>query len=136
MAPRSTFDAHLPEERAALRHRSRDYWEQRAEKLGEPVADFVREVFDSDDVLSQLRQVQAIVTHLEKYPTERAQAACARASHYGATTYQAVKNILIKALDFEPLPNKPGASAFADTPRFARDPSSFMATTGGNDEHH
>jgi len=124
------------EERAALRHRSRDYWEQRAEKLGEPVVEFVREVFDSDDVLSQLRQAQSIVTHLEKYPVERAQAACARASYYGATTYQAEKNILVKALDFEPLPNRPVAPAFADTPRFARAPSSFLAVTGGDDEHH
>lgn len=35
--------------------------------MGEEVARYVREVFDCD-VLSQLRAVQAIVTHLEKFP--------------------------------------------------------------------
>jgi Mu transposase-like protein len=31
---RSTVDAHLPEHRADLRHRSRSYWEQRAGRIG------------------------------------------------------------------------------------------------------
>ena len=37
---------------------------------------YARSVFDSDDVLSMLRTVQAIVTHLEGFPRERAAAAC------------------------------------------------------------
>jgi hypothetical protein len=44
----STDESHLPAQRAALRHRSRAYWQDRAEKIGTDVADLVRELFDSD----------------------------------------------------------------------------------------
>jgi hypothetical protein len=101
---RSTVETHLPEHRADLRHRSRSYWEQRAGRIGPDTARFVREVFDSDDVLYMLRAVQAIVTHLERFPRERAEAACRRASYFGTFSYQGVKNILLRALDLEPLP--------------------------------
>ncbi len=45
--------------------------------------------------------MQAIVTHLEGFPVERARAACRRASFYG---YRGLKTILVRALDLEPLP--------------------------------
>lgn len=54
----------------------------------------MRAVFDSDDVLSMLRTVQAIVVHLETFPVERATAACKRASAYGSYEHRAIKNIL------------------------------------------
>jgi hypothetical protein len=96
----------------------------------------VRELFDSDDVLSQLRQVQAVVTHLEKFPLERAQAACRRASFYGNVSYRAVKNILMKALDLEPLPQEMIQQAlWAEPPRFARS-SRTWAETEVNHERH
>ncbi len=101
---RSTVDAHLPEHRVDLRHRSRGYGEERADRVGPATGRFVREVFDSDDVLYLLRTVQAIVTHLERFPRERAEAASRRASHFGTFSYQGVKNILVRALDLEPLP--------------------------------
>ena len=101
---RSTKDAHLPEHRADLRHRSRGYWESRADRVGPDTGRFVREVFDSDDVLHMLRPVQAIVTHLERFPQDRAEATSRRASHFGTFSYQGVKNILLRALDLEPLP--------------------------------
>jgi hypothetical protein len=51
-----------------------------------------------------LRAVQAIVTHLERFPPERAEAACRRASHFGTFSYQGVKNILVRALDLSRQP--------------------------------
>jgi hypothetical protein len=117
--PRSTLDDHLPPERSPLRHRSRAYWEERAEKLGGEVLGYVREVFDSDDVLSMLRTVQSVVTHLEKFPRERAVAACLRAQHYGSTSYGVIKNILRQGLDLAPLPAASTAPALT-APRFAR----------------
>lgn len=132
---RSTHDDHLPEGRAELRHRSRSYWEERAERLGTDVGVFAREVFDSDDVLLQLRAVQAIVTYLEKFPPERAAAAVRRASFYGSYTYQAVKNILTRALDLEPLPSSKSQQLWLETPRFARDISTLITAEGGH-EHH
>jgi transposase len=134
---RSTDDGHLPAERAHLRHRNRRYWEERADRLAEEVGRFVRELFDSDDVLSQLRQVQAVVSHLEKFPAERAQGACRRASFYGSHSYQAVKNILTKALDLEPLPtSKAVATAWADPPRFARDANEWRDDQEVSRERH
>lgn len=132
---RSTHDEHLPEGRAELRHRSRQYWEERGDRMSAEVGTFVREVFDSDDVLLQLRAVQAIVTYLEKFPIERASAAARRASFYGSFSYQAVKNILTRALDLEPLPTSKAKPAWADTPRFARDLKKLIDSEGGNECH-
>lgn len=102
--PRITNEDHLPEHRAPLRHRNRAYWQDKADELGDEVGAYVRDVFDSDDVLSRLRTVQSIVTYLEPYPRERAEAACRRASFYGSYTYRAIKNILTRGLDLSPLP--------------------------------
>lgn len=132
---RSTCDEHLPAGRADLRHRSRKYWEDRASRISADVGSFVREVFDSDDVLLQLRAVQAIVTYLEKFPETRATAAARRASYYGSHSYQAIKNILTRALDLEPLPTSKAQPTWADGPRFARDISSLVDQAVSHERH-
>ncbi|MCZ7678722.1 MAG: IS21 family transposase [Sandaracinaceae bacterium] len=126
---RSTHEEHLPEHRRDLRHRTRSYWEERAAAMGDEVATLVREVFDSDDVLYQMRAVQAIVGFLEGYPVERARATCARASFYGITSYGGIKQILVRALDREPLPNAitPKVGEL-DAPRFARNVGDLIST--------
>ena len=48
-----------------------------------------------------LRTVQAMVTHLEKFPAPRGAAACLRAEHYGSYRYGAIKNILRDGLDLD-----------------------------------
>jgi transposase len=101
---RSINPAHLPEGREELRHRGRSYWEQQGSDLGDEVGAWVRERFEAADVLSPLRQVQAVVSMLGKYPKERANNACRRARHFGVDSYQGVRDILRKALDFDPLP--------------------------------
>jgi hypothetical protein len=124
---RSTMEDHLPEGRRELRHRHRGYWEDRAEKISLEVREYISAVFDSDDVLSQLRSAQAIVTYLEKFPSERAIAACRRARFYENYSYVGIKRILTDALDLEPLPN-----AIVPTPersegfRFARSVSELV----------
>jgi transposase len=102
--PRSTKASHLPTEREPYRHRSRDFWQDRASWLGDDVRAYIAAVFDSDKEVSQLRAVQSIVTHLETFPKHRAQAACRRAHHFGCFTYKGIKLILRRALDLEPLP--------------------------------
>jgi transposase len=121
-SPRATREEHLPPERAPLRHRSQAFWEARADRLDPEVGAYVREIFASDDVLSLLRVVQAIVTHLEGFPRERAVAACRRASHFGNFTYGGLKTILRQGLDLSPLPTTgaPSAPPPAATPRYAR----------------
>jgi transposase len=117
---RSTIEAHLPEHRGDLRHRSRSYWEQRAARIGPEALAYVREVFDKDEVLSMLRVAQAIVTHLETHPRDRAERACRRARHFANYSYQGLKGILRKALDLEPLPGEQATQAPLANPRFAR----------------
>jgi len=64
----SIHEAHLPEGRRDFRHRSRGYWVDRARRMGDEVGADIDAVFDADDVLSQLRTAQAMVTHLKKFP--------------------------------------------------------------------
>lgn len=119
--PPEVYDQYLPEHRTALRYRSRNFWLDRADRLGAEVGAYVREIFAADDVLSQLRTVQGIVTHLELFPPERARAACVRARYYGNHTYPGVRDILRKGLDREPLPVAiVPARTDAERPRFAR----------------
>lgn len=125
--PRDVLDRYLPDHRAGLRHRSREYWEERALKLDEEVAAYVREVFDSDDALLMLRQVQAIVTHLETFPPARARAACIRARFYANYRYVGVRDILRKGLDIQPLPTAMApAKGRLESPRYARDPRELL----------
>lgn len=119
---RSTHDEHLPLERGEYRQREHGYWIERAQALGEEVDHYVAEIFASDDVLSQLTKVQAIIRHLETFPIERARAACRRASFYGSYSYRTIKNILREGLDLEPLPSLiMPMSEGLEQPRFARD---------------
>ncbi len=122
--PPEIADQYLPPERAPLRYRSRQYWCERADRLGKEVGEYIREIFDAEDVLSQLRNVQAIVTHLEKFPSHRAKAACRRARYYGNHRYVGVRDILRQGLDSEPLPVSVVPSSPSDPtrsrPRFAR----------------
>lgn len=104
-AQRSVCDAHLPEHRGDYRHRSRQYWIERAQQMGPEVANYIEEVFDSDDVLSQLRTVQAMVKHLGGLSRSRAQGAYKRARYYGRYRYGALKRFLKNALDLTPLAN-------------------------------
>jgi transposase len=132
---RSTCDEHLPEERAPWRHRSRAYWEQRADRIAPEVGAYVRAVFDSDDVLSMLRTVQSIVTHLEKFPVERAVATCLRAHHYGSYQYRTIKNILRDGLDLQPVAATPSTTTLV-TPRFARPIDELLHRNEVSREHN
>ena len=120
---RSTIDAHLPEHRRDLRHRSRTYWVDRAMLLGEAPLELVEAIFDSDDVLHQLRKVQAVVKYLENFPRERACNAARRALHFGCLSYQGVKNILTKGLDLEPLEIEEEQRDWARESRFSHKPT-------------
>jgi hypothetical protein len=122
---RSTIETHLPEHRRDLRHRSREHWIVRARALGEEVEVLAAAIFDSDDVLYQLRKVQAVVTHLEGFPRERARAAARRALHFRCLEYRGIKNILRKGLDLEPLPDDSGRE-WSQGSLFARNPSETL----------
>ena len=96
---RTTLEEHLPEDRRDLRHRAQAFWEVRAARIGPETFALVREQFCQDAVLSQLRQVQAIVRHLERHPQARAEAASRLVRYRGDRSYQAVKHVLAAGLD-------------------------------------
>jgi len=126
---RSTVADHLPPHRSVLAERSIAFWTERADALGEDVGAYIRHVIASDPVLSKLRDVQAIVTHLETFPPRRAQAAVRRADYFGNYTFQGIRRILAQALDLEPLEGAEPAFGHLDAPRFARDAARVAAPT-------
>ena len=127
---RSTNELHLPEGRRDLMYRCESYWVERADAMSPTVGAFIREVLQSDDVVSKLRDVQSIVTHLETFPRSRADGAVRRASAFGNLTYQGVRRILREALDLLPLPEEqtPRFGRLV-SPRFARSVNDFHITT-------
>ena len=133
----STCDEHLPEQRGPLRHRSRAWWEERAARIGPETALYVKGVFEADDVLSQLRPVQAIVMHLERHPVERAENASRRARFFGSYDYRSLKNILVRGLDLEPLPAVAAAASSSqpqESFRFARSAAELLMNWKPNHE--
>jgi transposase len=133
---RSTVQEHLPEHRRDLRHRSRQHWIERAQRIGSEVERLVETIFGADDVLLTLRRVQAVVTHLETFPPSRANAAAKRALHFECTDYRGLKNILRQGLDLVPLPDE-RRRAWSQGSRFARKPTeSLFAHTEQLHVHH
>ena len=74
------------------------------------------------------RYHRAAVTYLEGRPAKRARAACARARYFASYTYGALKNILRKGLDLQPLPDVvlPERGRL-EHPRLARDIKELLA---------
>ena len=124
---RHTISAHLPQHRGDWRHREPSYWERRAALLGEDVRSYIQEVFEQDEVLSQLGVVLRMVQLLESVPKERARAACRRAGHFGNYSYRGLKMILKGRLDQLPLEttSNPSYGQLAQ-PRYARNAAEFL----------
>jgi len=128
-----TNEAHLPEQRRDLRHRGRQWWQARANKISLVVGAFIEDVFEADDVYHQLRAVQSIVTHLEQYPVDRADAACQRAAQFGNFTFQGIRKILVEGLDLQAtLPAVLYTHGKLRSPRFARPMADLISTEGGD----
>jgi hypothetical protein len=90
--------------------------------MGEEVERLAEAIFDSDDVLYQLRKVQAVVRLLEGYPRERAIGAARRAVRFGCLEYRGIKSILARALDLVPLDEEQPSIPWMTGARFARRP--------------
>ena len=101
---RHTVLDHLPKERRQFAERNPEVWLERAAAIGPNACKLVHDVLHPDDVLRQLRTAQATVLFLESVDDkERAEAACRRALYFGTTSKKALKNILDKGLDKQPL---------------------------------
>ena len=96
---------HYPEHKAAYLERTPAYCRHAAARVG-PATRQVVETLLGNRPLYQLRSVQAVLRLEERVGTERLEAACARALHFGDPSYRRVKAILNAALDREPLPGQ------------------------------
>jgi len=116
-----------PPSKADYLQRTPDHCRQQALRLG-PATCQVVETLLADRPLYRLRSVQAILRMEETVGSQRLEAACARAIHFGDIRYRRIKDILNAALDREPLP---GADNPASVPTqrpfaFARDRAEFF----------
>lgn len=119
----SILDAHLPPGRRDFRHRAPAYWFERAGVIAPEVERWAREVMASDDVLHKIHVLQRSVPYLEELERARARDVCMRASFFGAYKFDAIKRIVTRGLEREPLPIEVvilDAEILTD-PRFARD---------------
>lgn len=95
---------HYPPHKADYLKRTPHHCRQVAARLG-PAASQVVDILLSERPLDRLRSVQAILRLEETVGSQRLEAACARALHFGDPRYRRIKDILNAALDREPLPD-------------------------------
>lgn len=73
--------------------------EARARAIGPETLALIKDVFDQDPVLSHLRQAQAIVRPLERFPAWRAEFVSRRARQTGDLSYQGIRQALSEGED-------------------------------------
>jgi len=117
---------HYPQEKAAYLERTPQRCRELARAIG-PATAQVTETLLAERPLDRLRSVQAILRLQETVGTQRLEAACVRAVHFGDVRYRRIKDILNAALDREPLPEMVDASP-GQTFAFARPGTEFFVS--------
>lgn len=92
-----------PPDKAAYLQRTPAYCRQEAARLGQATSQVIQALL-AEQPLDRLRSAQAILRLEETVGPFRLEAACARALHFGDTSYRRIKSILNAALDREQLP--------------------------------
>ncbi len=116
----------------AVRHfelagdRAREHWISRARRIGDEVERLAEDIFALNDMLSQLRKVQAVVRLLEGYPKDRAVRAARRARLFACLEYRGIKNILVQGLDLARLLGAQPELQWMTGARFARRPADVL----------
>jgi hypothetical protein len=116
--------ADYPEHKAAYLLRTPDLCCQQASQIGSAA----RQVVDTllaERPLDRLRTVQAILRLEQTVGSQRLEAACARALHFGDVRYRRIKEILNAALDQVPLPEATPPSP-SQSFAFARSVAEFL----------
>jgi hypothetical protein len=94
---------------------------RRAQAVGPATARLVAALLDAP-TLTRLREVHALLRLTERYPPERLERACARASSVGDGRYRTVRGILERDLDSVALDPEPRGQAGG---AFLRGPAAF-----------
>jgi hypothetical protein len=95
---------HYPPEKSLYLTRTRSWCQERASRIGPQCKELVDRLL-ADRVLDRLRAVQGIMGLVDKWPSNRVEAACARALHFGDPSCRRVKAILTAGADLEPIEN-------------------------------
>jgi transposase len=113
---RMTNRDHYPAEIGRYMEWDTDYCTQEASKIGRHTHTIISSMLN-EEAIRNLRSAQNIIRLKKKFGTQRLEAACSRAVHYGSYTYGSVKNILERELDKQetavPVHEKQLSSAYA-----------------------
>ncbi|NCQ62281.1 MAG: transposase, partial [Myxococcales bacterium] len=123
--PWHTHEAHLPEGRRELRHRSPSWWISEADALGDDVGALVRATFKADEVQQPFRRVAAMLKLLRSVPPERANRASERVLRFGNLRVDGLRTVLNNGLDSQPLAPRVGGDIVVCSMTYARPPSAF-----------
>lgn len=125
---RATVPDHLPPEALAWNLQDTQWCLAQAQRVGPQCHALIQALF-ADQVLVNLRAVQAILRLEKPYGRQRLEAACARAVSFGSLRYRSVKAILTKGLD-QATPQPAADTELADTytrgGRFCRDTQTLL----------
>jgi transposase len=123
---------HFPKEKLPGLMVTREGCRERAAAIGPATAAAVAELL-AHRPEDRLRNADRLLRLTASYPTERVEAACARALAYGEAGYPSVRRILAKGLDREPPPalTPAGTPAGAGGFKFARGVGEFVAALLG-----
>jgi transposase len=122
---RFTIHDHLPPAKVAGLMASPAFCLKRASEIGPHTAELIGRLL-GERPLDRLRTTQAILRLAHKFSPRRLEAACERALRFEEIGYGAVKRILTRGLDLQPLPATP-EPATAQPLLFARPWTDFFA---------
>jgi transposase len=98
---------------------------RRAQEIGPCTAELVGSLL-GERPLDRLRTAQAVLRLAHKFSPRRLEAGCARALCFSETSYGAVKRILDRGLDLEPVPVRPAAAVASGSFQFVRPWTDFF----------
>ncbi len=100
----TTTDEHMPPQHKFVKGWSAPWFIAQAHKIGEATAELISRILDGKRHPEQVFRAAMGVLNLKKqYSEARHEKAARRALHFGNVSYHAMKNILAKKLDEEPL---------------------------------
>lgn len=123
---RRTLKEHYPPEKAAYLEHTPQWCLKRAKEIGNSTHALVDAIFHRQHPLDGLRMVQGVIHLAGRYQKVRVEAACHRAIHFGNITYRAVKNILEKELDRQPIEEEQNFTPASRDYAFARPINEFL----------
>ncbi len=124
-----SIDAHLPPQAQAYLMRDPQWCLEQAENIGTSCEQVIQQLLNKS-VVDNLHAAQGVVNLQKKYGDARLNAACKRALAFQIISYKAIKNILGKGLEYDPLPENQAFDVLSETytgkGRFCRNTTTLL----------